>query len=533
MLKSLKKRKPPSLSGTLKRLSIALALMIALNICAYFLAFRECSNRGDLKDASSFLLFYVAKANLLIHESFDKRSMDEAEAALKDAAPLAKLIGESDRSSRLPADFKEYCIRVKELNARLAKLPAPKRNLARNLAKNVDCASIFDAILMDVADYDRTLRYKSLKHGSVQFLILLAILADSLFMAWLAARALWISELAWRRNEEVNKAVSRSLEEVLKSLDSSLFIIDCQGRLLGMNEKAVLYFGVSPANAVGGSLGERVPLLARYKELVDAARSSRSSKGLYRERACMGGAGQKESVFNVKTIPFNSSGSKLGCVLLRVDDVTKREVKDEQVRQSQKLEIAERLVSAIAHDLNNEFACVTGALSLMRFSVDRAESEDEIAKLIPLVMGPSEKAASMIKHLLMTVQKRKDERFRIYERVECMGCRAILKDLSLGGCKIRHFAKRRVFERDSIVELSLLGVSGAMQAVVRNSNSKEFACQFLSLSSLQREQLIDKLYSGRYAKDLFKPLPPGSMIEPILRRAIGESRPLGLSCRAG
>ena len=119
-------------------------------------------------------------------------------------------------------------------------------------------------------------------------------------------------------------------------------------------------------------------------------------------------------------------------------------------------------------------------------------------------------------------RKRREERFRINERTSVHGVDAIIEDISLGGCKIRHSSGRRIVERGGSVEISVPEVDGALSAEVLNSNDHEFMCQFAELSQTQRAQLIVKLFTGRYNNEVFETRTTSTVVASLLRRAFGR-----------
>jgi CheY-like chemotaxis protein len=72
-------------------------------------------------------------------------------------------------------------------------------------------------------------------------------------------------------------------------------------------------------------------------------------------------------------------------------------VKEEQLRQSQKLEAVGRLAGGIAHDFNNLLAAIMGYCELMQI---RLEPDHPCRKEVGEILGGSERAAGLIRQLL-------------------------------------------------------------------------------------------------------------------------------------
>ncbi len=80
-------------------------------------------------------------------------------------------------------------------------------------------------------------------------------------------------------------------------------------------------------------------------------------------------------------------------VVVNLRDVTERLQLEEQLRQSQKLEIVGRVSSSVAHDFNNVLSVVLGNASLARLRGDTAEEWDAVA-------SAAERGAALARQLL-------------------------------------------------------------------------------------------------------------------------------------
>lgn len=119
-------------------------------------------------------------------------------------------------------------------------------------------------------------------------------------------------------------------------------------------------------------------------------------------------------------------------------------------------------------------------------------------------------------------RKRKEERFAIDEPTTLDGRPAVIADISLGGARVRHDAGRRVADRGAVVSLAVADVREPLRAEVRNSNPRELMAAFTELSEPQREDLIVKLFTGRYSNEIYEVYDTRSVVATILRRAVGD-----------
>jgi len=84
--------------------------------------------------------------------------------------------------------------------------------------------------------------------------------------------------------------------------------------------------------------------------------------------------------------------------------------KDEQIRQSQKLESIGLLASGIAHDFNNILGGIIGTISLMRYRIAKGKIDKpvELDKDLALVENSCESGAGIISQLLSLSRKEID-----------------------------------------------------------------------------------------------------------------------------
>ncbi len=119
-------------------------------------------------------------------------------------------------------------------------------------------------------------------------------------------------------------------------------------------------------------------------------------------------------------------------------------------------------------------------------------------------------------------RKRKEERFAINEETVIAGRKAIIADMSPGGCKISHGAGARIVDRGQRIEIPIPGLSLPLLAEVRNSNANEFMCQFMDVAPRQKEELILKIFSGNYDNEVYNAAPASKLIAPLMKRLLGN-----------
>ena len=97
-------------------------------------------------------------------------------------------------------------------------------------------------------------------------------------------------------------------------------------------------------------------------------------------------------------------------VILKIDDMTSHEQKDEQLRQSQKMSVVSNLIGGLAHNFNNALGAIIGTISMMKFSLkDKDASLEDIRSNMDVIESSAEKAEVMVQQLLSLSSEDKPE----------------------------------------------------------------------------------------------------------------------------
>lgn len=121
-----------------------------------------------------------------------------------------------------------------------------------------------------------------------------------------------------------------------------------------------------------------------------------------------------------------------------------------------------------------------------------------------------------------TPRKRKEERFIVNEKTVWDGQELILEDISIGGCKVKHSICERIVNNGDHISFVIPDVSGPVKMEVLNLNPTHFMCSFVELSAIQREELIVKLFTGRYDNEIHETVHFAKVIKALFRRALGD-----------
>ncbi len=89
-------------------------------------------------------------------------------------------------------------------------------------------------------------------------------------------------------------------------------------------------------------------------------------------------------------------------LLKMIVDLTEEKFLEEQLRQSQKMEVIGRLAGGIAHDFNNMLGVIVGSAELLKRKCNAGENEK---KYISRILSTSEKASGLIRKLMLFSRK--------------------------------------------------------------------------------------------------------------------------------
>ncbi|MCK7505103.1 MAG: hypothetical protein MZV70_14170 [Desulfobacterales bacterium] len=116
---------------------------------------------------------------------------------------------------------------------------------------------------------------------------------------------------------------------------------------------------------------------------------------------------QTGDVEEYHTISISPIANGVKGIVIRVDDVTEMEKKEQQLRQAQKMEIIGTLAGGLAHDFNNILGGITGSLSLLKFKLqqDKELDRDFMIKYLNIMEEAGRRAADLVKQLLSISSK--------------------------------------------------------------------------------------------------------------------------------
>ncbi len=206
------------------------------------------------------------------------------------------------------------------------------------------------------------------------------------------------------------------LKNIIDSMLSMLISVNDAGIIVEWNQAAYRSTGVPPEMAIGSEVWKVLPLLEKYRDSMKEVILTRSPREFHR---VVSGYGEMEVIYNISLFPLIARSVQ--GVVIRMDNITDIEKKEQQLIQAQKMETIGTLAGGLAHDFNNILAGITGSLSLVKFKLMKEQDVDRdfIRKYIDIMEEAGKRAADLVKQLL-SISRKQEMLFEPVDLVKTM-----------------------------------------------------------------------------------------------------------------
>jgi PAS domain S-box-containing protein len=203
-------------------------------------------------------------------------------------------------------------------------------------------------------------------------------------------------EIEERKLSEENLLYARNyLRDVLDSLPSMLVSVNPEGRITQSNTESERLTGLLSSEMENRFFTEIPPFnnedSARLNEIIFTG----IPQELYRRYQFDG----VDKSLRIAIFPLIIA--EIRGAVIRVDDITGIEQKEEQLRQAQKMETIGNLASGLAHDFNNVLTGILGMASLLKhYLAEKDLNRDELSDGVETISISVLRAAGMVRQLL-------------------------------------------------------------------------------------------------------------------------------------
>jgi len=210
-------------------------------------------------------------------------------------------------------------------------------------------------------------------------------------------------------NEELRE-LTLYINDIIESMQSIIVTLDESERIIHWNQEAEKFTGYSSSEAVGRIIWDFIPAVVKYKVKCDQVRRSGAAVEILKEVFVRENCGVEESfIKNIFIFPF--SKKDITGVIIRVDDITEFEKKEERLNRASRVEALGTMAGGLAHDFNNIISGIIGTASYLNMVIEESNiDKNEILKYLDVIKQSGGKAAELVKNL-MSVSKSEADSF--------------------------------------------------------------------------------------------------------------------------
>ncbi len=192
------------------------------------------------------------------------------------------------------------------------------------------------------------------------------------------------------------------LSNIIDSMPSVLIGVNKTIKVTQWNKMAEETYGITAKDALGEYITSLIPSLQLEScEIADSIKSKKIKKSTdtVTERS-------NETVFEDITVyPLVTNGDE-GAVI-RIDNVTKKHILQEQLSQSSKMDAIGQLAGGVAHDFNNMLSGIVGAAQLLQLPLIENKDEEGL-EFVGMILSAADRAADLTAKLLAFGRKNEE-----------------------------------------------------------------------------------------------------------------------------
>jgi len=365
--------------------------MTLINIYSYFTIINMNKMATSLNSATLNVKLEATNANLLFREiasGVSDKDMNAVWKIIEKAQSYTELIAGLDKNSEIPNQLNKYKAIILKCWQKNGKLKEDQKK-----ALLTEYNQTFNKLIQEVnhveSDLSTLITGKMTIFKGLYIALIFNIIALFIFVAFTFSKY-----SKQRKNAEANLSSARdTLNSLLNTIDSIIVSVDAECIVTQWNTAAEKYTKITAENAIGKDLFKSLPFLTSYKNVITKVYLSHTPVELYRERI----VSDKERAFDIS---MNYTPA-LSCVVLQINDVTEHEMKDEQLRQSQKMRVVSNLIGSLANNFNNVLGAIIGTISMIKYSLKNTDNPlEDIKSNIDVIESSAEKAEVMVQQLL-------------------------------------------------------------------------------------------------------------------------------------
>jgi len=387
-----------ALNMTYATLIIAFLCMSIINIYAYFTIQKMSKISSTLSNSALNIKLEITSANLLFREivsDISKKDMNAVWKILKSAKNYGKVLttaGSAIGIDKQIADYKRIMVKCYK-----------ERKITKGSEKRIkEYNAKYMILMIRLTKLESDLKVLSKKKMNTFKILYIALFVNIIILFGF----LIISFHKYSKKRQIAERdlsfAKTSLTTLFNSMDSIVLSINSEKMITQWNLAAEKHTSISSTEAIGQNVFDLFPMLNNYKVQIEKVYHTHAPIALYRERLTT----NKDVVYNLSfnyTVGMNN-------IVIKIDDTTEQEHRDEKLRQSQKMRVVSNLISGLAHNFNNALGAIIGTISMMKFSIkSKNVTPEEISSNIEVIESSAEKAELMVQQLLSLSQNEPPE----------------------------------------------------------------------------------------------------------------------------
>jgi two-component system, NtrC family, sensor histidine kinase PilS len=179
--------------------------------------------------------------------------------------------------------------------------------------------------------------------------------------------------------------------DIVRCLSSGLLTVDPWDMVLTINESACEILSTSPAGTVGALVEKVLPgLSAQMKGLGPKGSIQRSELNVERP-------GQSDLVVGISVSPLADHGGRFLGRVVNFQDLTELRKMEVNVKQAERLAVVGGLAAAVAHEIRNPLASISGSIELLG---QMPQSDEDGRALMGIVTREIDRLNGLVSDLL-------------------------------------------------------------------------------------------------------------------------------------
>jgi PAS domain S-box-containing protein len=211
---------------------------------------------------------------------------------------------------------------------------------------------------------------------------------------------------ARKQAEEALRKSENLLQSIISTQPDCMMLIDAGAHLIMMNNAGLKMIQVDSFEQVKGQcvLSYISPGYRKaFTELT--ARVFGGNSGILQFELV--GIHGKNVWFEMHAVPFRNEKNNITALLAISRDITEQRILEQQLRQSQKMEVVGTLSGGLAHDFNNVLCGIVGTATVLRMQIDKGKqlTREQLCAKLDIVIELSNRAAEIVNQLMLISRK--------------------------------------------------------------------------------------------------------------------------------